>query len=885
MNKDNTNKKKHRKFLLSLLILLCVGTVGSTGYAVATGQLPPIINSVVKIFTGDNNKNKANENVQPPAEINMENTSSEISPDGIEGTKSITHKQENSDDEFEYGEYENDNSMYSNTDTVKFESEPVTITTDTSQDTTSQPSIPAPTVPINKPTNNLPIPLPAPDVPAVKPIPGKPTVPPVPNAPKSNGGKSSSARHGHKKASISSVTLDKTEIALTKGEVFSHLVATVTPTNATGDKTITWTSKNDSVATVDKDGNITAVGAGTTSIVATTSNGKNTECKVTVLVPPSGIKINSDNFAIDKGLSKTLTATVEPEDCTDKAVTWATSNSDVLSVDDNGKVTAVTPGTAMITATTSDEFSSSCEVTVVISIAKLELNKSETTLIKGTDETLTATITPPDTTENKKIQWISSDENICTVDENGKITAVNGGTATITAQVGSHVAECEVTVIVPVSGVEINKSELRIAKDTEETLTANILPEDATNKAVEWSSSNPEIANVDENGKVTGIEVGTAVITVKTHDGDFTADCTVNVVIPVTGIKLDKTELNIIRKDSAVLIPTITPDNATDKSVIWSSSNDDIAIVDNDGKVTGTGVGFSVIKATTNDGGFTAECKITVTPDEYTITANAEHGKIVGAGTHHVGTDVTLKAVPDAHYHFVNWTYDGKEISIEPTYVMKNLNKDMSITANFEIDYHKVIVKAGEGGTVKGGGKFAYGAEIRLTAAPNDKYEFVKWSDGNTDSNRTYTVTGDISLTGMFKHKAISYTSSGSAGMDNTSFYIKSNYLDADINFEEPIKGVTSFGFSLSRQNANLDTKFWGRMSLTLSDGSIIDVSVDEDKHVGCSTYRNINNSVEFSKITLIASGSSRVKSLSMHPYIVVNGITCPLSRKGQIEV
>ena len=642
------NKKKNRKYLLSiLLILLCIGAAGITGYAVYTRM--PILGHTVNTSKDKKGNTKT------------DSTNEYINPKNIISSESITHKQESSDDDefiFE-DEYENDDSIYSNTDTIDFESEPVTVTTDTSQDTTSQPSIPAPP---NKPTNNPPIPLPAPDVPAVNPKPNKPAVPPTDNK-HTDDDTSSSARHRHKKPSIRGVELNKTEIALTKGEVFSHLVATITPSNATGNKIIKWSSKDEAIATVDKDGNVSAVGEGTTNIVATTSNGKTAQCKVTVLVPPSGIKINSDNFEIDKGLSKTLTATVEPADCTDKSIIWATSNNDVISVDDNGKVTAVTPGTATITATTADgKFSSSCEVTVVISISKLELNKTETTLIKGTEETLTATITPPDTTENKKIQWISSNENMCTVDENGKITAVNGGTATITAQVGSHVAECEVTVIVPVSGIEINKSELRLAKDTEETLTANILPEDATDKAVEWSSSNPEIANVNENGKVTGIKVGTAVITVKTHDGEFTAECTVNVVIPVTGIKLDKSELSVVRKDSTVLIPTITPDNATDKSITWTTSNPDIAVVNENGKVTGMGVGSAVITATTNDGEFTADCKVTVTPDEYTITANAENGKVVGTGTHHVGTDVTLNAVPDEHYHFVNWTKDGKEI-------------------------------------------------------------------------------------------------------------------------------------------------------------------------------------------------------------------------------
>ena len=160
---------------------------------------------------------------------------------------------------------------------------------------------------------------------------------------------------------------------------------------------------------------------------------------MTVLVPASTIEINSEDFSIDKGASKTLTATVGPEDATDKTVIWATSNNDVVLVDGNGKITAENVGTATITATTGDgKLSAICEVTVGISISTLTLDKTELILIKGTEEILTATVDPPDTTENKTVEWISSKPTVADVDSTGRITAIEGGTAVITAQVGSH---------------------------------------------------------------------------------------------------------------------------------------------------------------------------------------------------------------------------------------------------------------------------------------------------------------------------------------------------------------------------------------------------------------------------------------------------------------
>ena len=137
-------------------------------------------------------------------------------------------------------------------------------------------------------------------------------------------------------------------------------------------------------------------------------------------------------------------------------------------------------------------------------------------------------------------------------------------------------------------------------------------PSDATDKTVSWKSSNTSVATVDQNGKVTAVNAGSAVITVTTNDGSKTATCKVTVVIPVTSVSLNKTELTIEKGKSETLTATVSPSDATNKAVTWQSSNNSIATVDQNGKVTAKELGNVTITVTTKDGSKTATCSVTV---------------------------------------------------------------------------------------------------------------------------------------------------------------------------------------------------------------------------------------------------------------------------------
>ncbi|MBQ9950341.1 MAG: leucine-rich repeat protein, partial [Clostridia bacterium] len=183
---------------------------------------------------------------------------------------------------------------------------------------------------------------------------------------------------------------------------------------------------------------------------------------------------------------------------------------------------------------------------------------------------------------------------------------------------------------VSVTGVTLDKTEATLEIGETVQLIATVIPEDATNKNVTWKSSDESIATVDENGLVTAISAGTVTITVTTENKGFTANCEVTVfdsTVSVTGVTLDKTEATLEIGETVQLIATVTPEDATNKNVTWKSSDESIATVDENGLVTAISAGTVTITVTTEDGGFTANCEVTVNPDKILGDLNGD-GKI-----------------------------------------------------------------------------------------------------------------------------------------------------------------------------------------------------------------------------------------------------------------
>ena len=322
------------------------------------------------------------------------------------------------------------------------------------------------------------------------------------------------------KIGVTSVTLDQTDLTLDANGT-AKLTATVKPDDATT-KTATWKSDNEGVATVDNYGNVTAKAAGTATITAT-ADGKSASCKVTVkgqeTVPVASVELNQTTLELKAGNTATLTATVKPENATSKEVTWTSDKPEIAAVD-GGTVTAKAEGTATITAKAGEK-TATCTVTVTkadVAVESVTLNQSSLELKAGDNATLTATVSPESATD-KTVTWTSDKPEIAAVD-GGKVTAKAEGTATITAKAGDKTATCTVTVTkadVKVTQITISgKNTLNVNEST--TLTADVQPGDATNKAVAWTSDSPTVIKV-ENGKVTALMPGQAVIKATAQDG------------------------------------------------------------------------------------------------------------------------------------------------------------------------------------------------------------------------------------------------------------------------------------------------------------------------------------------------------------------------------
>ena len=334
---------------------------------------------------------------------------------------------------------------------------------------------------------------------------------------------------------VSRITLSaSTGLTLTKGQT-QKLTATVAPANATN-KTVTWKTSDKNVATVSENGLVTAVGGGDATITCTAQDGSGVKatCKVTVTVPVSGIQLSQTSAALTVGDTLTLTKTIYPSDATNQAVTWTSSSDVVASVDSNGKITAKTAGSAVITCKSVSDNSvvGICNVTVKakvqtpseIKVNKITLNKTTASVTKGKTLQLTATVAPGNATK-KEVKWSTSNKNVAMVSTSGLVTAKSAGTATITctAQDGSGVkATCKITVknpVVKVTKVTLNKTTATLAPKETLTLKATVTPTNATNKAVTWKSSNTKIATVSSSGKVTAKAAGTVTITCRAKDG------------------------------------------------------------------------------------------------------------------------------------------------------------------------------------------------------------------------------------------------------------------------------------------------------------------------------------------------------------------------------
>ena len=337
---------------------------------------------------------------------------------------------------------------------------------------------------------------------------------------------------------VESVSLDETEYIFNNIGNTLTLNATILSGDAT-DKSIEWSSDNESVATVDQNGTLKAVGNGTATItVATKDQGRTATCSVTVAQWAISISLDVTSITLNEGQTQTLTATIIPDSAADKSLKWTSSDENVATVDQTGKIMAISKGTATIKAEANDGSGkyATCFVAVKRLVKVIELDKTSITVYNGAIEIITATVTPSDANDIS-ITWASSNPSVATVSSSGLVTGKTRGNTVITATAndGSWIkATCEVEVKQYVTSITLSKTSTLLLVGQEETLSVtSILPDNANNKSYTWSSSNNAVAKVNTDGKVTAVSRGKATVKVTANDGSGVLDsCEVSVKNP-----------------------------------------------------------------------------------------------------------------------------------------------------------------------------------------------------------------------------------------------------------------------------------------------------------------------------------------------------------------
>ncbi len=429
------------------------------------------------------------------------------------------------------------------------------------------------------------------------------------------------------------------------------------------DVEISWRSSDTSVATVDKNGVVKGLKAGTVTITATTPKGLySATCKVNVVIPVTGVKINAQSITVPKGEKRSVTATISPSDATDQSVTWSTPSQTfpIIEVSPTGQIEGKRVGSTTLTVTTNDgRYTDTINVEVIQPVTDISFEYSSITLDAGRKKTLTPQIRPISAT-NKNVKWSTSNKKIATVDANGVVTAVSAGTATITCTSADGFAKetVKVTVTQPPTGIKFNAKKVTVQIGTPRKLNPTVLPENASNKNVVFSSSDEKIAKVAADGTVTGIKKGTAKITVTTANSLYSATITVNVEKPVKSVSLNRTSITIAVGKKTTITATVSPKSASNKTVTWKSSDNDVVTV-KDGKITAKAPGYAVVTCTSADGGKTAECTVFVNQPVKSVKLNKT--KLILD----IDQKFTLKATikpSDASNKALRWTSSNKKV-------------------------------------------------------------------------------------------------------------------------------------------------------------------------------------------------------------------------------
>jgi uncharacterized protein YjdB len=434
------------------------------------------------------------------------------------------------------------------------------------------------------------------------------------------------------------------------------LTVTVKDLNGTvvTDRAVSWTSSSNAIARVSPDGVVTAVALGSATITATSEDKSGTSTVTVIPVPVASVAVSPPTNPIFVGGTVQLSTTVKDQNgttVTDRVVTWASSDEAIATVSASGKVAGVAKGSVTITATSEGKSGTAAVIVSPVPVGSVAVAPTTVSVMKGQTAPLTVTVKDQNGTvvTDRIVSWTSSNDGIATVSQTGVVTAVAVGVATITAESEGKNGKSTITVTpVPVGSVTVAPSTVSLATTQQTTLTATVKDLNGTtvtDRPVQWGTSNPAVASVNQSGVVTGSLPGSATITATSEGKSGTAAVTVSLLGVAT--------VSVTPSPASVEVGATTQLTATTKdalggtlngrNVTWNSGNTSVATVSQTGVVTGVAIGTATITATSE--GKSGTSNVTVTgPAVATVTLAPPSTKVnVGATTTFT---VTLK---DSH--------------------------------------------------------------------------------------------------------------------------------------------------------------------------------------------------------------------------------------------
>lgn len=406
----------------------------------------------------------------------------------------------------------------------------------------------------------------------------------------SNGLQAKVLIHVVPRAKEVSINYDRKEINLGDKESFK---ATVYPKEA--DQDVVWRTGNSKIATVDQNGNVKGVGKGGTWLYAKTPNGKEAKCLVKVVIPAEKMEFKQDKYKITIGKSELIKANLTPSNAT---ISYKIGNENIATVDNEGNVYAKGYGGTYLYANTSNGIRTKTLIHVVPKATTISLGVNDKEINVGESYTFKVDVFPKEATP--KINWRIGNSSIATVDQNGKVVGISKGGTWLYAKTDNGLeTKCLIKIRKPATSISLPLEKQMVTIGNKITIKANVRPIDTTTSYT-YRTGNKSIAVVDKNGQITAVGLGGTYLYVKTANG-LEAKTLIHVVP-----KAESITLNMSRKEIKVgksyNFKAITSPSSALQNVSWRIGNSNIAVVDQNGKVTGISKGGTWLYAKNNDG-------------------------------------------------------------------------------------------------------------------------------------------------------------------------------------------------------------------------------------------------------------------------------------------